>query len=35
MGQDASLRRVSFDAAWRLTHNVNPADDVWVVGWCR
>ena len=26
--------RMGFDDAWRRTHNVESADDVWVVGWC-
>jgi hypothetical protein len=26
--------QMGFDEAWRRTHNVETADDVWVVGWC-
>ncbi len=28
-------RRLGFDRAWRLNHNANGADDVWVLGVCR
>jgi hypothetical protein len=28
------VTQMGFDEAWRRTHNVESADDVWVVGWC-
>jgi hypothetical protein len=28
-------RKIAFDEAWRVNHNVTEADDVWVLGVCR
>jgi hypothetical protein len=30
----AVAHRVTFDWAWKITHNDNPYDNVWVVGSC-
>lgn len=32
---DASRERLSFDTAWKITHDNNTANDVWVIGWCK
>ena len=33
--QDATVERMPFQAAWDATHNDSPADDLWVIGFCR
>jgi hypothetical protein len=33
--RDDLNRRIAFDQAWQLNHNVTEADDVWVLGVCR
>lgn len=32
--QRGEAARVAFDVAWNRGHNAEPADDVFVVGWC-
>lgn len=33
--RDGQVKRISFDRAWKLTHDTNRFDIVWTVGFCK